>query len=255
MLTEVIYFLNELDLLEAHLDQHSKFGWPMYVVECAKTISGVRKPLYFGEHKSRFERFDVKHIIIPEEVFGEISGSIENQYKQFRDNDWRKRLWIQENFECKTEWLFHSDVDEILNKKPEITNDVDYLCFILNQYMSQVNRRVAKKQDAYRLVRSSLTLNQLKNPRLVRRRALGDMGWHFTNCPSSAEEMRLKAQCRPWYFKALEPESVPPVEYFRSLMNKPINYMTGQPLGMNWIVDFKELPQFMTDNIALFPIA
>lgn len=251
MITEVIYFLNELDLLEAHLEHHRPWGWRTVIVECPVSISGVPKPLYFADSKSRFERFDVEHLALPTDMFPTIQG--EDQYRQFRKNDWAKRLWMQENFDAKNPWIFHSDVDEILTEKPTGFDHVDYVCFMLDQYMAQVNRKVAKTQDAYRLARASLTAHQLQNVKRNKRMAIRG-GWHFTNCPSSPEEMRLKAQCRPWYFGANNPDEVPGVEHFAAMTGKPLNFMTGNPLGENRVVGLDELPEWMQKNANLFPL-
>ena len=114
MITEVIYFLNELDLLEAHLEQHRPWGWRTVIVESEVTISGVPKPLFFHDNRSRFERFDLEHAVLPTSLFPTIQGNPDTQYYQFRKNDWAKRLWMHENFDAKNPWIFHSDVDEIL---------------------------------------------------------------------------------------------------------------------------------------------
>lgn len=256
MITEVIYFLNELDLLEAHLEHHRPWNWRTVIVESQVTISGVQKPLFYRENRARFERFDVEHTELPVDLFPTIQGETGGQYAQFRKNDWAKRLWMQEHFDVKNPWIFHSDVDEIiLNKvEPKDLENITYLAFNLDQYMAQVNRRVRKQQHAYRLARADLSIKKLQAVK-QNKRATVNGGWHFTNCPSTAEEMRLKAQCRPWYFGAEHPSHVPGVETFQGMMGKALNFISGQPLGKNRIVGAEDLPQWMQKNIELFPLA
>ena len=77
MITEVIYFLNELEMLEAHLEQHRPFDFRTVIVECPVTISGVKKPLFFRENRKRFERFDLEHVLLPTELFPTIQGPVD----------------------------------------------------------------------------------------------------------------------------------------------------------------------------------
>ena len=53
VVTEVINFCHELDLLEAHLDEHQHFMDRIVVVESGATYSGMPKPLYFEQNKER----------------------------------------------------------------------------------------------------------------------------------------------------------------------------------------------------------
>lgn len=244
MVTEVIYFLNEIDLLRAHLNEHLKFDWPIYVCESKTTISGVVKPLFFPEIQPEFP--EVRFVEIPCSLYSGISGPTETQYKQFRDNDWRKRLWAHEKFSSHSRYIFHSDVDEILDYSMadawlKELGAKQYYCFALKQYMGRANLLTPKTQDAYRLAATSLNETQLQTPKLCSRQLFwpdSTVGWHFTNIPCSAEEMRLKAQCRPWCFKVEHPDQVPGIDFFEEAIKDPYrNYMTNQPLTAARIVE------------------
>jgi hypothetical protein len=256
VITEVIYFLNELDMLEAHLEQHRPWGQRTVIVESPVTISGMPKPMFYHENKTRFERFDLEHVVLPTELFPKIQGPVETQYNQFRDNDWAKRKWMQDNFDPKNDYIWHSDVDEIIREKPVITDGLMYGCFRLPQYMAQVNRRVALKVDCWRVVHKSITAAQIGAVKSFKRReVIPGGGWHLTNCPSTPEELILKAQCRPWMFGVERPEDVPGAEYFATHWGEAYNFLGNSPLGENWLVDPSELPEWMAANLDKFPVA
>jgi beta-1,4-mannosyl-glycoprotein beta-1,4-N-acetylglucosaminyltransferase len=254
MITEVIYFLNELDILEAHLEQHRPWGMRTVIVESEVTISGVPKPLFFHENRSRFEKFDVETVVIPSDLYPVIEGPLDTQYRQFRDNDWRKRKWMQANFDAKNPWIFHSDVDEILAAKPEGFEEYRYVCFKLKQFTPQVNRRVAKTDACWRMVPSDMTVDMIAQPKRHKSLKIAG-GWHFTNCSSSPEEIRLKAQCRPWYSGSLHPDDVPGVEFYADMWGKAMNPIAADNLGENFIVPLSRLPVWMAEHADQFPIA
>jgi len=254
MITEAIYVANEIDLLEAHLEQHRPWGWRTVVVEAERSHSGMPKPLFFHENRKRFERFDVEHIVQPNEIFSLVDGPLDGQYRKFQNNDWARRTWMQENFDAKNPWIFHSDVDEILAKPPEDFDDVDYVGFNFSQYMAQVNRCVNRRHQGWRMTRSHVTVEMLPKVKKHSRRTYRG-GWHFTACPSSPEEARFQAQVRPWTTGSLHPNEVPGVEHYEAMWGKAVNFINSKPLGENWVVPISELPPWMQDHTDQFPIA
>lgn len=258
MITEVIFILNELDMLEAHLEQHRPWGYRTVIVECPVTVSGMEKPLFYQDNKSRFERFDLEHVVLPTELFPIIQGHTDTMYAQFRKNDWAKRQWMQDNFDPKNDYIWHSDVDEILAEKPAFSKGMEYGYFRLPQYMGQVNRRVRLKVDCWRIVHKDIAAVDMGNVKSFKKREkVSSGGWHFCSCPSSPEEIQLKAQCRPWYFEVEHPDLVPGVEYFEQHWGEAYNFVTFpmKELGQNWIVDPSELPEWMASNLDKFPLA
>lgn len=250
MVTEVISVLDELDLLEAHLAQHRPWGFRTVIVECPVTVTGIPKPLFFHENKSRFEKYDVEHHVMPAELFPVIST-----FPQLRETDWIRRCYMQERFDPKNPWVWHSDTDEILRTKPEMPEDAGYGYFNLKQYSGQVNRRVGESVECYRIVRRELSAQRIRDVKSNKNRVLVSRGWHFNNCLSTPESWRLKAMCRPWYFGVDHPEKVPSVEYFASLMGKNIDAITGKPHANSWIVPATELPVWMQENLSKLPVA
>lgn len=249
--TEVIYFCNELDLLEAHLEHHRPWGWRTIVAESELTLAGTPKPLYFQDNKSRFERFDVESIQLPLELIKPVTPK--DPYREFRDNDWRKRLYIQDNFNAKNKWILHGDVDEIIVKKPENYDDVDYVSFLLDDRKAQVNLRVRHTSHVFRMVKSDMPSSLIAKP--VKRRSKAFRGgWHFTNCPSSPEEIIPKAQCRFWYFDVSSPKDIPDVNHFTKMFGKSYDYITGEFIDTAQIVPICELPPWMQKNLDKFPV-
>lgn len=249
MITEVIQFSNELALLEAHLDHHRPWGWRTVIVESDRTIMGTPKELIFEANRERFERFDVEYIKMPGEVFKPAAG-----YRQMRDNDWLKRTWMHENFDPKNPWMLYADVDEIIAEEPTDFEHVDYVGFLLDERMAQVNRRTRYTPEVFRIHRSNLTPAQIQRPKELQRKVIRG-GWHFTNCPSVPEEMIIKAQCRHWYFDKDLPEEVPGVEHFEALFGKDVDYITGKTIENSQVITTRDLPPWMQENLHLFPVA
>lgn len=249
--TEIIYFCNELDLLEAHLEHHRPWGWRTVIVESELTLVGTPKPLYFRENKSRFDRFDVESICLPPELVKPVTPK--DPYREFRDNDWRKRFFIQENFNAKNKWILHGDVDEIIAQKPCDYDDVDYVSFLLDDRKAQINLRVRHTAHVWRMVKASLPSNLLARPKGAKAKSLRG-GWHFTNCPSSPDEILPKAQCRFWYFGVDRPEDIPDVNHFKKMFGKPYDYITGKLLTNSQIIPTSELPPYMQNNLEKFPV-
>jgi hypothetical protein len=257
MITEAIYFLNELDILEAHLEQHRPWGFRTVIVECPVTISGIKKPLFYHDNRKRFERFDLEHVVLPTELFPLIHGPVDTQYNQMRANDWQKRKWMHGNFDPKNPFIWHSDTDEIVAVKPEMPEGMEYGSFRLHQYMTHVNRRVSLSPTCWRVAHRDIPAKDLGAVKTFKRaRSLGG-GWHFTNCPSTPEEIRLKAQCRPYLFDAEHPDLVPGVEHFKAHWGEAWNYMASRPFeeGKHWLVEPDELPVWMAANLDKFPVA
>jgi hypothetical protein len=268
MITEVISFYNELDLLEAHLEEHKGLAERTVVVECRLGMSGLEKPCYFWDNRERFERFNVEYSRLPDEFNERMGGAMSTHMPTFRANENRRRQW-NHNLDIKTPWVLNSDVDEIFDHKrfddwlPELEKDFQCIAVNLLEYQSQVNCRTGTK-NSYRFYRAdvpstNLTAEWKKKQRrttlLVKDGQKDCIGWHFANCPSTALEMREKAQTRPWKYLVEEPEDVPSVEYFESLMGQQVSFMNMPPHPMRkWKVDPLEiLPTWMAENIHLFP--
>ena len=121
VVTEVINFLHELDLLEAHLEEHQHFMDRIIVVESEVTYSGMTKPLFFGENKERFARFNVEHEVVPLDKFTPIPGNYpESEKKKWfdarRNNREAQQNYIFNKYKVDADYLCNTDADEIWSR-------------------------------------------------------------------------------------------------------------------------------------------
>ena len=75
MITEAISMCNELDLLEAHLEESQHWADRIVIIESPVTFTSIPKPMYFDENRERFKRFNVEHLVTPPEIFEKIPYS------------------------------------------------------------------------------------------------------------------------------------------------------------------------------------
>lgn len=254
--TEYIFVHNELNLLEAHLEEHSKFGWPMVICESTKNFIGNDKPLYFRENEARFARFNYQYLEVPVQEYTQYPT--DRPYDGFRRSDWARRRFAFSQ-PVDTPWVYLNDVDEILNFeyfdlwKDILDSDVQYLQIWLSMFIGKVNVGCGR-HSGYRMMRTGLTEEQLANPRLVPRASILNArraGWHFTNC-MSPQQLMEKAHTMPWYN-----DGNPSLELFEErLKDYRLDPLTGTVVASEDSVrDLGILPQWMQDNISLFPIA
>jgi hypothetical protein len=188
---EVINFNHELDLLEAHLDEHSKFIDKIVVVESEQTYSGMSKPLYFQENKKRFEKYAVQHEVIPTSLFIPIPGSYppEHHKKWFnarRDNRERQQTFIFNKYKKGFDYICNTDADEIWAEcrwwriKELMQQNNCYISPKVRVFFYFADA-MAKKQDYWRI--TSTKMNTHVRQRETKRSSTGiEVGWHFTAC-------------------------------------------------------------------------
>jgi hypothetical protein len=268
-ITEIISFHNELDLLEAHLEEHKNLVQRTIIAESRTDVAGREKPLYARDNLSRFDRFDIELVESPAHLNEPMLPDTETHYRTFRSNENARRTWNHTQHNINTTWVLNSDVDEILDPKhfdewlPGLLDSDDQkACIFLRQYMHQVDCR-AGHQNAWRFFRSDLSPEQIRAGahKKVKKRRLhsatdgGMIGWHFTNCAATAKDIWEKAKVRPWLFKVDRPEDVPGIEHFESLMGKQVYFMKypARPLPRWRKEDPKNLPVWMAANLDKFP--
>jgi hypothetical protein len=188
---EVINFLHELDLLEAHIHEHSQFMDKIVVVESEVTYSGMPKPLYFWENRKRFENYNVSHEIIPASMFVPIPGNYEeaDRKKWFdarRMNRERQQSFIFAKYKVDFDYMCNTDTDEIWSpKKWHIIQD------LMEQDMCYISPMVSRffyfadykgdSQDFWRITNSKMSTHVRQKG--TKRSSSGvDVGWHFTSC-------------------------------------------------------------------------
>ncbi len=266
-ITEIISVHNELDLLEAHLEEHKNLAQRTIIAECSTDIAGREKPLYVRDSFSRFDRFDVELVEFPGHFNTKMKPDVETHYQTFRANDAARREWNHTQHNINTTWLLNIDADEILDQKhfdewlPALLDgDSQTACVTMKQYMHQVDCKTSNRQ-AWRFWRSDLSREQIRaaaHKQLKRCRLNCDdgspIGWHFTNCAASAKEIWEKAKTRPWLFDVDRPEDVPGIEYFESLMGKQVHFLRYPAVPIEWRQELPEmLPVWMAANLDKFP--
>ena len=272
-ITEVISVYNELDLLEAHLEEHKGLVQRTIITESRNDTAGREKPLYVRDSLSRFDRFDIELAEFPAHLNEKMGPPIESHFTTFRQNDQRRRSWNHTAHDVDTTWILSSDVDEILNQKQFdewvpylLDNDFQKGCIFMKQYMHQVDCSVGDR-SAYRFFRTDLPEAMIhpethKQTRRVELKAAegnpitsSTIGWHFTNCASTARELWEKARTRPWLFEVDSPEDIPGVEYFESMMGKQISALSypAHPIRKWRKEDPENLPTWMAANLDKFP--
>lgn len=77
MIYDCFIFFNELDLLEIRLNELDPVVDRFVLVEASVTFQGKAKPLYFNEHKARFEKFlhKIIHVVVEKYPFPEESSA------------------------------------------------------------------------------------------------------------------------------------------------------------------------------------
>lgn len=207
-LTEIIYFGFELEMLHAHLQAHHPFVNHTIVVECPNTTTGIPKPCLFNENKSKFSKFNIEHIILPASTFP-IATQTYNEFKH-QDNNWKKTMQPYASFGA--DWVWHNDTDEILSETflfsfRSTLNEVGPEVRTINYHLSQRSPYVNMFNGIFHVHRMHRAGPDYVYPKDFRRVTFPDtetnggrneIGWHFTNCFSNAEELYWKVKCRNW---------------------------------------------------------
>ncbi len=198
---EVINFLHELDFLDVHLDEHQHFIDEIVVVESELTYSGMKKPLFFNDNKERYAKYNVKHEIVPIDIFELIPETYpEEERKRWfdvrRNNREAQQRYIFSKFKERADYICNSDVDEIWSRncwyKVEECMEKDY-CYIapsVKRFQNYVDA-VGKGQEYWRITKSTMPTH-VRQKGTVRGATEGHIGWHFTSCYKKPEDMWYK---------------------------------------------------------------
>lgn len=176
-------FFNELDLLEIRLNELKNVVDEFVLVESEITHSGKQKPLYFELNKQKFSEFNIKHVIIPN-----------NLMLQFEDN-WERenfqRNYIQEVLKdyLDNDIIMISDLDEI----PRVES-VMFVCQNLQRnkiiklkqnHYYYLNGLVISEEDwkgttiCYKSLLNEFTPHQIRTND-DRTEYVSNAGWHFS---------------------------------------------------------------------------
>jgi len=144
-------FFNELDILEIRLNELDSEVDYFVIIEAEASHQYKKKPLFFHENRSRFEKFldKIIHVIVP--------------ISDFKSND----FWYNENLQRKMllkgiekaeneDFIMISDTDEIISNTAlnSIKNNFTENAYIFSQnfYMWYLNTRV----DSYEWINAGI---------------------------------------------------------------------------------------------------
>lgn len=264
-ITEVITFCHELDLLEAHLEEHKNFVNRTVIRESAVTYSYVEKPLYFKENESRFSRFNIEYQEVPVDYFNKIPVSHDPKdhsiwHMARRDNRERSKRWQWDDLKKGADYVFVMDTDEFICEdkyptleKEALSNGEVFIVLKLMGFHFFVNGRCSSKKE-YRIVKA----DQDTHYRIRGTKRGGTnktVGWHFSNCFLTPEEHKLKITglC---HSLGMSPSQVPSVEEIRNRLNNLIEPTMNTPLNWAAILSNTNLsyqPKFIQQHPEKFP--
>jgi len=258
---EVINFLHELDLLEAHIAEHSKFMDRIIVIESEVTYSGMSKPLYFQENKKRFEKYGVESEVIPKSLFVPIPGNYsEAEHKKWfderRNNRERQQRYIFEKYKVGFDYICNTDTDEIwAEQKWPVIHDLmeQDMCYIspMVRIFFYFADAVAKRQDFWRITNSKMSTHVRQ--RGTKRSATNtDVGWHFTTCHPTGFGIWMKGVGLAQSVRYNGWENVPSPEECEKMLADGILPFVNQKLEIKKSVmpldDLSWLPPYLQTN-------
>jgi hypothetical protein len=221
LIHEVIYFTHELDLLEAHLEEHQHFVDKFFIKESSVFWTGKKKDLVFSANQERFARFNIELMVIPDEEFDlTIPTSFpEEEFKKWfdvrRNNRVASRFYKWDEIAEGCDYVMSMDCDEIIDsRRVSLLLDVleskefEHVAIKLQQSQYWVNTP-ARKLSLYRVFRSDIPYrSQVKG---YPRTTTGLLGWHFTNC-YDGEGIQTKATGITTHYGFCGVDNVPTAE-------------------------------------------
>ena len=263
VVTEVINFLHELDLLEAHLDEHQHFIDRIVVVESEQTYSGMTKPLYFDENKERFKRFNIEHEVVPTELHIPIPASYEEDerrkwFHQRRVNRENQQKYIFNKYKKDCDYLCNTDVDEIWSldawHRVLACMHQEY-CYIVPGVRRFVYFMdfVASNSSNWRITKS----DQLTHVRQkgTKRGGVIDVGWHFTTCHNDPKDTWMKGVGLAQSIGCLGWANVPDPDECKRILESgtlPFLNQTIAPTQVMPLDNFSWLPPYMREHLELW---
>lgn len=261
VITEVINFLHELDLLEAHLDEHQHFIDRIVVVESDKTYSGMAKPLYFEENKERFARFNIEHEVVPSELHVPIPASYDEVdhkrwFDERRNNRERQQNYIFHKYKKDADYLANTDTDEIWSRltwyrvMELMEKKYCYIVPSIRRFFYYVDYG-GGSSGAWRITRSDQPTH-IRQKGTLRGQTMR-VGWHFTSCYKEPWDMWMKgvglAQSCGYFGWA----NVPDPDECKKTLEAGILPFVNQPIETNLksvmpIDDLSWLPPWMAAN-------
>jgi beta-1,4-mannosyl-glycoprotein beta-1,4-N-acetylglucosaminyltransferase len=119
MIIDTFIFYNEFDLLEVRLEELYPVVDQFILVESTHTHSGLPKPLYFDENRSRFEKYTDKivHVIHRAEEVSSDGNPIANTRSWINEKGQRMEIFNHISEYDPEDVIMISDLDEIPNRE------------------------------------------------------------------------------------------------------------------------------------------
>lgn len=262
---EVINFLHELDLLEAHLDEHTQFIDRIVVIESKSTYSGLEKPLYFKENEARFRRFNIEYEEFPTDKFVKIpDGYDDANRKQWfdarRNNREAQQKYIFAKYSKEGDYVCNSDVDEIWSVDAwDAAYDMmkDENCYIaprVRRFMYYIDA-IGRSQDYWRITKSTQSTH-VRQRGTKRGATPVDIGWHFSSMYKDAWSIWMKGVGLAQSIGCLGWTKVPTPDEIEVMMEKGeipfINQHISKVKRVMPVDDLSWLPPYMRDNPDLW---
>ena len=196
---DCVYFYNELDLLEIRLNILDNYVDHFVIVESRQTFCGDDKPLYYGENKERFKKWQHKiiHHVMPDypqdqEIYQKalkspnVGDGAENWLREFYQKE--APIRILEQVCSDDDIVFLSDLDEIWNPKIQynIENDkvyrpiqTAYPYYLNNRSNQNIGCWTGTRVGTYKTLKK-YGANHFRTEREVRGIHIPNGGWHFS---------------------------------------------------------------------------
>ncbi len=229
MIVEVIYFTHELNMLEAHLEEHQGFVDKFIIKESPVFWTGVEKPLLFSENRERFKKYNTEVMVIPASEFQldiPTQFPTEDFKKWFdirRNNRQRSRTYKWEELQAGYDWVFSMDADEIIDERQfpvleaAMQADKEHIAVKLRQSQYWVNTP-GKTVTIYRVFRGDVPHRSYVKGRP--RTSTPEIGWHFTNCFNDGEGLYNKAVGISTHYAYCGVNTIPSPEHLKSQLDK-----------------------------------
>ena len=266
VVTEVINFMHEVDLLEAHLDEHQHFIDRIVVVESTKTYSGMDKRLYFEDNKERFSRFNIEHEVIPDYLHVPIPASYGEAdrkmwFDERRNNRERQQTYIFNKYKKDCDYICNADTDEIWSRdrwhliESRMQDKYCYIVPTVKRFFYHVDHG-ASSSNNWRITHSDMKSHRRKRGTL--RGSTPVVGWHFTSCYKDSIDMWMKgvglAQsigCLGW---ANVPTPLQCQEMMDNIVLPFVNQNLSETLQQVMPLDTLDwLPPYMREHPELWP--
>jgi hypothetical protein len=254
--TESIHFNYELDMLEAHVIEASKYADRIVVKEAARQWNGDPKPLYGKENYRRFKKYPkVEFMELPTDQF-----VVPETLKDIRINENLTRTLGWSDVSDGVDYVIECDVDEIIDvrlypKLEALMGEMRYLHFSVkyHNFIWFMDWR-SKWHEEYRVFKTGepeICLRPKGRPRL----SVGEIGWHFSGCVKGSEwRKKYTSMPQTYGFRKVQAEAID-WDDLRARRVRVSGHGEEMPLPGSQVenVSLLDYPEFIQRNPHLFP--